>query len=475
MMYAVAQWAILLSHMLKTPSVLKFAATKLQPEFFVDPRVGATRWQSMLFSAISQFYARYGQPPDAATIRNEIRIHVERTFPPGSAEGLSILHEVDFFLNSFVHTVTEVSSGQSTEAAQWMYRTCVVDIQAQQLLQQASQDGNYEDVAASLLKLTAGSTGTADLTVRNVVDLRLTDVGDRVFTGLPFFDSRFGEGRGLTAGCCLGIIAPQAAGKSTLGIQMTVAQAALLNRPSMLVLVEEGLNKSVWRNILACTTGIPTPVWEVNHDDVAETLKAAGRFDDVTRTKLENLNRNLTIVDLVEHEGSLEAVEQQIDMAADAGHRPHLIYIDWAGVLANKIMALGHGGQKFDKLEAAIKHVSSTLVQKAVKYNCLVTISQQMDTINATRGTTAKHDAYCARDCKSFLEQFKYGITINTREQGSDLTLMQCVKSRNDARPEPWIVKMFGAMARFEETKTHRISGKRFTKLHADEHQIPKE
>jgi hypothetical protein len=474
--YSNGHWANLLAHMLKTPSILKQASATLRGDYFRAQGVGGSYGQSILFDVIKSYSDRFGIAPDRATILTEVSAIAARYWQQGSPDYNAVMIETDYFLSSYILGVTDAALPLVKETMAWMTKTCYHDPQATLMMQEALSTGELDGLGAKLTTLSREVQSSQNSLLITDLTVAPTASGARFRTGIPFLDSRFGSGAGPTSGCCMGIVAPQGCGKTLLGVQGCVAQA-LMQQHALLILLEIGLTAAIYRRIMSAATCIPMPLLEKHGDNVKAAAAEAGFNLDAIDAKVAAIHKYLTLVDLANNPGGLETIEQSIDEAITRGRKPVVTYIDWAGLIAERMLGEGYRGQKFITKESAMKRASYVLAGKAVQTNHFIIVSQQMSTKAVARGPAGTHDTYAAEDCHGFSQPFGYSLTINPLHVETGLQLCQVVKARDDVRPTPFLLKMHGEIAQFSEAVTHEMRGKRIVKKNAVDgaHTIPVE
>lgn len=467
--FEAAHYNILLAHILITPSVCDLALKNLQSAFFTKPEVGGTLTQSFLFEAIKHHHSQYGVTPDVATLITEFDRLLKKMINPLSPDFVNMKSSAVTFV-LFAKKVDARSIEMSKRIIEHLVKVCTLDPEMQSLLKQVHGLEAVESVAKGLSDLAfkqKAILGTEDVT--NVLSACLDEKGERVPTGIPFLDARLGRGAGPYTGCGVAIISPQGGGKTTLGIQLAISQC-MLQKHTLLCLVEEGLTSSLRRNLLACTTGIPTTILEDVKDDPVKGAAAAGLDKDIVMGKYALSEKYLHVFDMTAGSETLEHVEQHIKSMVQAGNSPVYTYIDWAGMLADKIMSLGMYGRAYEKKYDALKAVSYGVARIAQQTNTLVCVAQQMAPEAVKKGPLARNDQFTCADCRGFTEPLKYVFVINQNDSvgknpraATGNQLFRIAKARNDPANVDFPVKLHGTLARFEdvgdqfELKANRI------------------
>lgn len=477
--YRTEHYDILLAQMLRNPTILHLASSFIVGSHLTDKRVGGTPVQALIFDVMKAHFAKYGAPPDRAVVMASVTPVIERYFrSPERLAGAKA--QLDRFL-SLAPMVTEKSERTARDLITHVYDLCVQQAAVDEGIDQYRQNQELSELRSRLDEIDAKQAALAGgLSVTGIIGMDLDDVGERVSTGLPFLDSRFGNGMGPVMGSLMAIIAPQGAGKTTLGIQLNVGQA-LAGRHTMLVLAEEGLSLSIRSKIVGCALGVN---YETIRDDPAEAFPGkvksavdrAGIDRRLASKKLACLERYLHVLDLVSQnygDNALEAIEGESETLRSKGQAPVYTYVDWAGIIADRMVGIT-GRTK----EAELKSLSYGLSTLAHRQNGIFCVSQQMAGKSVEKGPFAVNDQYCAADCRGFTEPAKYVFVINPQDNRTGLSITSVAKSRDDARGDRMVWQLKGEIATFRDvTDVWDIKGRRLVQNRSSgsETQVPSE
>lgn len=267
---------------------------------------------------------------------------------------------------------------------------------------------------------------------------------------------------------------------TTCGFEFCISKA-LLGKPSLLALAEEGLSRNVLNKIVARTTGISaneiSKIDVTDFNNVVEIAKTHGMDIDMLKMKHDMVQKNLHVLDLVANEGGMEEVESTIDSMAMADKKPHTIYIDWAGIMAERIMSVGLRGREFTDIFDALKALSFAAENLAERHNTFTVFSHQLGSVAAAKGVGYNTTVYDAADCKTWSAPFMYVLTISGMHPKTLLQRARLVKSRYEPAGQEAVLKMHGALARFEDmSDKFELRGKNFvSKTPKDSKAMPKE
>lgn len=431
--------------MLRSKSIAEQSFRVLEPEHIRS--AGGRAAHSIIFFALKRYYGQHKLTPDDAAISIEIQDFCDK-YQSSRPEFVEEVNEVFTTFAEFRKRVTAQSEPLALQIVQQIANKFIHRPAVNELLTNALAQESISGISRQLADMEARIAATTGRnSINGVASLDMTDSGgSRVTTGIPWLDSKFGGGTGPVLGTVLGIIAPQGHGKTSLGIQLAVAQA-LQQRHALLILAEEGLSKAIRRRILACATGIPTPEIEAANDKITDVI--GSRNIVAIREKLAAVDKYLHVVDLVNNAGDLETALNEITTLRLSGRDPTYIYVDWAGPIAAKMRQIGYKGMTFKNQYDALKHLGTELSLTAASTNTIIAVSHQMAGNQVKKGWHADVDQYCAMECSTFTEMFKYVLVVSPREKRSGLSWLTIAKSRDDPHATRLIVKLRGELSQF--------------------------
>lgn len=479
---------IVIGHMLYNQKFCKDASANLQSEWFTSEPIGCPYWCSAAFSTIQAYFERYKVPPDQPAFKAEIFALAQRFLNPYSLEAAAFQNDTENFVHVFMPTVSEGSAKLAKALYDHMIRTCRFDAQAKSLIEEAQRNQNSDNFLSELSKRStaldmerarAFSTPSASFDPYAIIDQV-----PRILSGVDFLDVRVGGGRGLVQSAAMGLVAPGGGGKTTLGNQIVIAQA-MMGKPAIMVIAEQGMDADYRRNVLACATGLSTNTLLDHGDNVVKAAMAMNLDRDVTLSRLNNLQENVKFVDLVNtHDGDLTSVETAIEMAANGGDgRFRIAYFDWAGAMGEMAKARKFRGNKWetDDLRGPTSFVATWAAELAQKYNICIVLSHQMSGEAAKKGPFFDFDQYCGADSRTnFQVPLRYFVTIGPRDAKTGCQILGVPKARNDKQlrgNDRVVLRHTGEFASFEEAKDFSVSHGRVTRKVADNHKhtVPKE
>jgi len=465
---------ILVAQVFRVQAIAAIAFRSVEPAHFTNPKINAGSELAVIYMVAKNYFARFKTLPDLAAFEAEFASQIARGTVSEAAK--TRLRSV---FDEFVGFATKVDSRSERLARDLINHiavTCVVNPQMRETLSDALSTGNYDGLSSKVSEIELIKTAVRGGLARNdIFSADLEGYGDRRPTGVPFIDSRLGDGRGPVTGTAMAIIAPQGHGKTSLGIQLCVAQA-LTGNNALIALAEEGLSKPLRRRIAAAALGIPTPVLERNGDDYLQAANEVGLNLDTARKKMAMVAEHLYVLDMVREELRFEAIEAQIQEMQASNKLPAYVYVDWAGIIATKLLETAPKDSKhMSTKEQALKVISYTVADWAAKFGINIVISHQMSPAAIKKGPTADNTMTCGADCGGFTEPMKYCFIINPRtKEGHNVVTV--AKSRDDALPPRFVVKLRGEMATFVDVSdSFTVSAGRVISTHGvrDDEEIP--
>lgn len=474
-MYSQNDYHVLLAHILRSPAIAELAIPQLEASYFVRDKVGGSPFQAVLFRVIKGYWKEYQTTPDDAVLVNRLKEFIKQHIQKNDIPTFS--QEFGSFM-AFRATVDERSEGMARDLVAHIAQICVYKPALDEVLKDAKEAPNIKNIVKRIQELEAQQSATqGGLSITGLASMAIGDEGQRVPTGIPWLDALFGDGAGPVLGCVMAILAPQGCGKTTLGFQLAISQAKS-GRHVMLVLAEEGLTLSVRCKIYACALGIDYPLiqaapGETMNDKIRYAVGHERLNKAIAARTMAMIDKYLHVLDLVSRPGGVALIKAEMHHLAGKGEQPVYTYVDWAGIIADREMALS-GRTK----EQELKTLSYELSSLAQATNSIIAISQQMAPAIVTKGPFRINDHYCAADCKGFTEPMKYVFVINPREPRTKFSLCYVAKSRDDAPPDPLIVYLQGERATFNNMDEYEKRGQRFQRKRAKElleHRTPTE
>jgi len=454
---------ILLAQLIQSEDVAELAFSAIEPAHFHQPGVGGSRAQGIMYKVIRDYRQTHGSAPDKASLVAELQVLVRAELGGVPELARELLTYTKHFLK-IIEFVDPRSSAAARKMIEYIHEVCIFKPTARGLLDDAKSNDTIDGLVDKLTVLEERQSAlTGGNSFTGIIDMEMTDAGERISTGIPWLDARFGGGAGPTRGCVMGIIAPQGCGKTSLGIQMAVNQA-MSGRHALLVIAEEGLSNSVRSKIIACALGIPYELILSAKCDVRSVVQAHPGLDqDIASKRLELMNEYFHVLDLVRDGGGIAKIMGELRSLESRGQSPIYTYVDWAGMMADAMLGNSDDGREYSTKESALKSISYSLNTIAAQTNGIIAIAQQMAGEAVKKGPFHMNDSYCAADCRGFTEPMKYVFVINPQDPRTGYSLLTVTKSRDDNRGERQVMHLKGEIPMFLDlSDSFEVRGKRF-------------
>jgi len=447
---------ILLAHMLRTPAVAELACNALDSEHIRHESIGGSVFQGLLFHVIKKYKEEFGHTPDDTALSAEFDTLVCRYTAP--VDGVvAYSSEIAQFLELKNKAVDERSEKLARKLIKRIAETCVLLPTYRETLSSALASGVISGLSDKLAQIEAKHASlSGGVAVTNLSALPYEELGERVVTGISWIDSRLGKGAGPVRGSSAAIIAPQACGKTTLGLSIAVMQA-LEGRHALLVLAEEGLTIPMRAKIYGAALGVPYEAIIRAKLDLKKVVEDCKIDPQVAIAKIARLDKFLHILDIAQNEGDLDAIDSELAHMRTSGTLPVYVYIDWAGILASRLEHKFSGNTT-----QALKFISFTVTHWAARDNSIVCVSQQMSAEAIKKGTFFNFDYTCAENCRGFTQPMKYAFIISPRDPASKMNVCTIAKARDDVPGERIVVKLEGEYPRFTDLTSKFDIHKRF-------------
>lgn len=456
---------LLLAHAVLDPVFCAQTAEIIEPEWFCDPAAGGNHWQTLAFNAIKEFWLGYRSVIDASTFRMAIQRSAANWYPQGSPAFVEFQERTAWFVNEFVPGVTASSTEVAKDVRAYLIKRCKFDVEVQSLASQIQYESDG-DIQSHLINRLAELRSKQRMSADGFSEsgfLEFEDTSGRVLTGVDFIDSRLGVGKGPVKSAVFGIIIPQGGGKTTLGNQISVSQA-LMGKPGMLVIGEQGMDPDYKRRLISVSTGIPTPVLEAHRNDIKSAAAATGVDYDAAMTRALMVEKNLSWVDLIMNPITWEEAEIEIERRCEASaeERLEVIYVDWGSAIARMMKAQSYRGLRIKDEYDALSILGESLSGLAARNNVLIVISQQMAAEYASK-PYMEVDHYSCLTNRMFMAQFKYVMTVQCRCPRTQLQVAGIPKARGDpfyVGADRFIVSLDGERGIFNERSDYIIKGR---------------
>lgn len=466
--YSAEHIALLITHCCRDKNLLGVACKTINPE---DIKAACGRpGMAVIWLIVQTFYGKYQLPPDKAALMAEFKSYIGRYASDAAQKERLRATFVNFMV--FREQVGDESHKQAYDIMNDIVDTYQLRPAMEAEVRQAQESGDYAALSAKLQELTAKQTSSSKpLSFTGATQFKEDSIGERLPTYIQWFDSRVSS-PGPVRGGCMGIIGPMGGGKTTFGIQLAVQQA-IAGKYSALALVEEW-SRSVQRKLIACATKIPTTTIERCGDDLDKVIATENLDPELIHPKREQVDNFLHVLDLTDT-GDCDTVRNELAVWKQLSKLPDYFYLDWAGELADRIVQTD---RRFsDDKRAAISYIMKQASDWASDFNIFTAVSQQMDAATAQKGPFVKASQYSAMDCHAFAAHLKYCVILNPTDENTGLQVVRFGKVRDDAKVEPFTLRLRGEIAQFEDASSdYKVNaGGRIVRRSVDGNELPQE
>jgi hypothetical protein len=469
------------------PAFAERAFKHVMAQHLLHDAIGGEYWQAIVFGVLRQHYEQYASAPNAEILTHLVFDSLLKFLPDArDPRCIEILSQ----LASFLHTRESLVKDSLAVADETLETVCKRAVRDEQALAEikAAQSGTADlmDLGQRIQAIRDRFAGVSPSHVISGVSKTVSEPMERIRTGLTFVDSLFGGGQGPVNASGFGVIAKQGAGKTTLLSQACVNHA-LLGKPSLFVMTEQGFQPSVKAKVLSCATGISFNTISDYRFDLDAAAKALGwqpEQIEIMHARVDLFDRYFNVLDLVQYPGGTESVEVELlRLQQKYGVNVGLFAIDWAGPMAEYMRATDR--KRFgDSRDLPVRAIADSVASISAKHNTFGMVSQQMAGHLCKKGAYHNHDHYCAQDCSSFTQLLKYCVVINGRDEklgvdkaGHDVQKLRVAKSRDDEPGRTMLVRNIDG-AHFVEATGWEQSGKRWQqkgRAVQSEHRLPSE
>jgi hypothetical protein len=447
--------------MLRHKQFLIDVSRDLEPDYFSAS--GGDSSHVLLFSVIRDYFKQYGTSPDWGTINAQVSAAVKRFFTDQRDPTILLIYNGMARIMKAEADYDERSVSLAYDFRNQMVKKCRFDVQVQEAIQGAVVSNQLAGLGQVLVEfelkakaLTGGLSISGD-------DLDITEEERpvRLAMGIPWFDKLFGDGQGLMVGSGVGICAPSGMGKSTFGYQVGAAMA-LQGKHVLYAIFEEGATGSVKRCLRSAITGIPTTTFAKCNDDCQKAAELEGLSADMVAEKVKLQKKYIHVMDMTVIPGTFDAIEGEVRSLTQRDMAPSIIYIDYAGLVAKRLMNDAVAKRVKLDMEPAMREVALLTNDLAKRYNLIAYIATQMAGSAIEKGASASVDMMASQGAKLFPEAMKYFLTISPFDKKTGLQTLRVGKARNDPKEKEVILKMDGAGVGFNESTTHDLRHGRY-------------
>jgi len=467
---------------------LETTKTAVEPVWFVS-QLGGQYWHTVAYAAMKEFCDTHNKVPSSSEF---ITAFLAVTDKYAGDQKQAVLGEFQTFLSVFFPMIAADVSRSLTLARAVrteILRRCALVPDATRVLQEAASMAERGDVRAATeltdqvkasLQKHQQSSGPQSLAIGDI-PMDFSDIGDgRIKLGIDFIDAVLGAGAGAFSPCTAILLAGQGCGKTTAGNQICVAQA-LMGRRALMVVAEQGFDPMYRARLQSCATGIETNKIAQRKFDLLLAAGDSGLDVNMVREIQTTVDRRLHVYDMVREQGNLpDGIESEIRRLKEASGDPlEVVYVDWCGKIADRIMDVGFNGRTaFKEKRDAIQYFADTMSEVASRNKVFIVLSHQLASAQTAMAATKEYSHSDSMDCKSISALAQYAFIFSPRDAKSRVQLFSMSKARYDptlAGPDRIPVLLNGPTAKFSRVENYVLSGNKLVKANARPNVVPRE
>jgi hypothetical protein len=339
----------------------------------------------------------------------------------------------ELFQSHMLQPMSDAQVGPVLELIQYIHKKYEIDPKLQEIYQQGidgrSLDSVYEEISGLKKSSVAGATWDDPYSFKK--DKRPPSFS----SGLAWFDGLIGGG--FIHGEAYSLIAPTGGGKSTIVGQLACA-LAIQGRKVLVWMTEQGFDEHrVKAKYWSVISGVP-------YETFLEYESPSDIPDDVVSPETKEIVKKTA--------GSIICLDKRhITTMAQlrsiiASQKPDVVFIDWAGTLADILMQAKDNSFRGDR-PLCLRAIANETNTIAKDFKVAAVVLHQLGTHIKNPFHAATHlDSF---ECKSFSHSISFGLVLWPRD-ANNITKIACTKSRYGDIHAQVIVRLDGANAKFE-------------------------
>jgi RecA/RadA recombinase len=468
---------------------LETVGTAIEPVWFVS-QLGGQYWHTVAYATLKEFCDTHGKIPSSAEFMTAF-LAVNDKYA-GDQRTL-VLAELQHFVSVGFPMITSNLSYSLTLARATrteILRRCSLVPDAIRVLQEAASMAERGDVKAATeltdqvklsLQKHSQNSGPQSLAMGDI-PMDFGNIGDgRVKLGIDFMDASLGAGAGVFSPCTAILLGPTGGGKTTVGNQICVAQA-LMGRRALMVVSEQGCDPMYRARIHSCATGVETSKIANRKFDLLLAAGDSGMDVNMVRDVQRSVDSRLHIYDMVLGANNLpDGIETEIRRLKEASGDPlEVVYIDWCGKIADRIIDVGFQGRKYrsDQKREAIQYFADSMAVVAAKNKVFIVLSHQLAAAQTAAAATKVYTAADSMECKGIINDAQYCFIFSPRDAHTKVQLFSMTKARYDPPVEGLDripVLLDGPRAQMKRAENFALHGTRIVKAGNRPNVVPKE
>jgi hypothetical protein len=254
-----------------------------------------------------------------------------------------------------------------------------------------------------------------------------------------------------------------------------------MGRRALMVVAEQGFDPMYRARLQSCATGIETNKIAQRHFDLLLAAGDSGIDVNMVREIQATVDRRLHVYDMVREPGNLpDGIESEIRRLKEASGDPlEVVYVDWCGKIADRIMDVGFNGRTaFKEKRDAIQYFADTMSEVASRNKVFIVLSHQLASAQTSMAATKEYSHSDAMDCKSISALAQYAFIFSPRDSKNRVQLFSMSKARYDptlSGADRIPVLLNGPTAKFNRAENYAMAGNRIVKTNAKPNVVPRE
>lgn len=469
---------------------LETAKTPVEPVWFVS-QLGGQYWHTVAYAAIKEFCDTHDKMP---TFPEFMTSFFAVTDKYAGAQRDVVIMELKHFVE-FLYPMIVVDLSRSLTLARAtrteILRKCSLVPDSTRILQEAASLAERGDVLGATelteqvklsLQKHSQNSGPQSVAMGDIVmDASSFNDDGRVKLGIDFMDAVLGAGAGVYTPCTAVLLGPTGGGKTTVGNQICVAQAMMGHR-ALMVVSEQGCDPMYRARIHSCATGIETSKIANRKFDVLLAAGDSGMDVNMVRDIQKTVDSRLHIYDMVLTPSNMpDGIETEIRRLKEASGDPlEVVYIDWCGKIADRIIDVGFQGRKYrsDQKREAIQYFADSMALVAARNKVFIVLSHQLAAAQAANAATKVYTAADAMECKGIINDAQYCFIFSPRDVRTKVQLFSMTKARYDPPIQGMDripVMLEGAKAQMRRAENFALQGSRIVQTGNRPNAVPKE
>lgn len=404
--------------------------------------MGASKAQVLIYEALMGYWAQYSTTQPEPRILGTLVVGLLGKLAILTAEGQrTVLAEVSAIFESHLcHPVTHEQIMPVQDLMQWIYRKHEIEPKLRDLYQDGL-DGKDLDVLHRELTELKGSSEVDRAPVDPLGIANDTKLPPTFSSGLAWFDQIIGGG--FMPGEAYSCIGPTGGGKSTLATLLAVS-LAMQGYKVMMILTEQSFSEArVRAKFWGVITGVPYESF-LQYKSEEEIPKEI--LSPEIREKVGRIRKNILCYD----KSHVTAVQHVVGLARR--HRPHVLFLDWAGTLANVIMENPKDPLSKDR-HLCLRKIADVMNDIAKELTICPFVFHQLNPL-CSNPFDEKISHKDAMECKSFSTNISYALVMWPKDK-NDIMKIKATKSRYEGS-DGAIVRLDGAKATFVPMVSYR-------------------